>query len=72
MLAKVREEYRRLSPEEPLKKVYHLGAAYEINSFSCSEAVDIPSISLIEVALKATTATLFSSVISKQTFSSML
>ncbi|MGD0920059.1 MAG: C-GCAxxG-C-C family protein [Thermodesulfobacteriota bacterium] len=38
MLAKMKEEYRRLSREELLKKVYDLGAAYEINSFSCSQS----------------------------------
>jgi hypothetical protein len=38
MAAKVREEYRGLSREELLKKAYHLGAAYEIHSFSCSQS----------------------------------
>lgn len=38
MPVKVKEEYRRLSREELLKKVYDLGAAYEIHSFSCSQS----------------------------------
>jgi hypothetical protein len=38
MAVKVKEEYRRLSREELLKKAYDLGAAYEINSFSCSQS----------------------------------
>lgn len=37
MAAKVREEYRGLSREELLQKVYALGAAYEKNSYSCSQ-----------------------------------
>lgn len=37
MAAQVREEYRGLSREELLQRVYDLGAAYEIHSFSCSQ-----------------------------------
>jgi hypothetical protein len=37
MAARVSEEYRVLSREELLQKVYDLGAAYEINSYSCSQ-----------------------------------
>jgi hypothetical protein len=37
-MAKVRRKYRGLSRKELLKKVYDLGAAYEINSFSCSQS----------------------------------
>ena len=38
MAERVREEYRGLSREELLQKVYDFGAAYEINSFSCSQS----------------------------------
>jgi hypothetical protein len=38
MAAKVREEYRGLSREELLQKVYDLGVAYEVNSYSCSQS----------------------------------
>jgi hypothetical protein len=38
MTAQVREEYRVLSREGLLQRVYDLGAAYEINSFSCSQS----------------------------------
>ena len=38
MAVRVREEYRRLSREELLQRVYDLGATYEINSFSCSQS----------------------------------
>lgn len=38
MAAKVKEEYRGLSRKELLQKVYDLGAAYEINSYSCSQS----------------------------------
>jgi hypothetical protein len=50
MAIKAREPYRGLSREELLQKAYDLGAAYEINSYSCSqctvkaihEIIDIP------------------------------
>jgi hypothetical protein len=38
MAVKIKEEYRRLSREKLLQKVYDLGAAYEINSHSCSQS----------------------------------
>ena len=38
MINRVREEYRMLSPQELLQKVYELGVAYEMNSFSCSQS----------------------------------
>jgi hypothetical protein len=38
MANQVREEYRMLSPEDLLQKVYDLGVAYERNSFSCSQS----------------------------------
>ena len=38
MAAKVRLEYRVLSREGLLQRVYDLGAAYETNSFSCSQS----------------------------------
>jgi hypothetical protein len=38
MAVKVREEYRGYSREKILQKVYDLGAAYEINSYSCSQS----------------------------------
>ena len=37
MATYVREEYRALPPKELMQKVYDLGAAYEIHSFSCSQ-----------------------------------
>jgi len=38
MAAQVRGKYRGLSREKLLQKVYDLGAAYEIHSFSCSQS----------------------------------
>lgn len=38
MTSKIREEYRSLSTDELLKKVYDFGVAYEMNSFSCSQS----------------------------------
>ena len=38
MAAKVGEEYRSLTREELLQKVYELGVAYEMHSFSCSQS----------------------------------
>ncbi len=37
MTGKIREEYRSLPTNELLKRVYDLGIAYEMNSFSCSQ-----------------------------------
>jgi hypothetical protein len=37
-MAKIRAEYQSLSPGELLQKVYDLGVAYEMNSFSCSQS----------------------------------
>ena len=37
MAVKLREPYQGLSREELLNRVYEFGAAYEINSYSCSQ-----------------------------------
>lgn len=36
---KVREKYRKLNKEELLQLAYDMGAAYERNSFSCSQSL---------------------------------